>query len=660
MKNALRVKWHARVIVSIAALFLVLTVGCGSSGSGNTAVTPWTIFFYGHGDHNLTGSLVDDINKMAAATLTSDVKIIVAADYNAAEKDSTGANYPTGTIWYSVTGGGNKSTIKEVAEQNLDDPTNLTDAITYAFTNYPAQHYGVILWNHGGSWDGGFGGDTQDGTLSGSSIRGMTAIETKDAIVAGLSGAGISGATPLEFLAFDTCLMGGAEVAYLMKDLAKAYIANAELDFGSGWNYTDTFTALASNTSMTALEFAAMELTKWEALHQTASYNDELLRSHTAIDTSKIADFTTATKNLVDAINATKSGGVLPNFGEVFAVGSALSLPSYGMTVAQRTEASKYRDFGQFLKYLVSNANADISAKAQTVIDALGAMQIGRDYGTFRNPTTTYQLAFQIALPEISTITDSMLSDYNTKAAAWAAATGWKDFLSDLMVSKSSESPGGTYSVDADAMTGTLVPTGSSLTFASMEVLRDDPDASGEQLNYGAVYFGSIISGQSYAMTWDGKIWKVGGLAQEATVLPWFYSTDALNAVTSNTNNLLGAYGLVTDNSGAQSNSILIFKVGQSTADSIAYQSPEEEWDVATVTQFVTDHPGSTFQPARLRVSDGSLVFGSNTAEALPTSGGVAVTPGNAASGTYYLRTTSENAWGNATSGTDDKQIVVP
>ena len=428
-----------------------------------------------------------------------------------------------------------------------------------------------------------------------------------------------------------------------------------------GWNYKDTFTALAANTSMTPTQFAAMELQKWEALHQTGAYDDQLLRSHTALDTSKIADFATATKNLVTAIEATKSGGQLPNNGDVYASASAFSLPGYGKTANEGTENPRYRDFGQFLKYLVNNATGNVATNAQAVIDALSAMQIGRDFGTLRDPATTDELAFNIALPDISTITDGILSDYATKAAAWTGATGWKDFLSDLASSASAETPSVSYAVDAGAKTGTLLPTGRILTFASMEVLRDNPDTPGQQFNYGTTHFGKITAGQTYNMTWDGKIWKLGAQAAETTILPWFYTTSGLDTVTSNANNLLAASCVITYNNNAQANGVLIFKVGTTTADSIAYQSEEGEWNASSIVDFAADNPNATFQPARMRVSDGSLIVGQSTPETIPTSGGVAITTANAASGTYYLRTTTVNAWGNSTAGTDgNRQIIVP
>ncbi|MCX6111897.1 MAG: clostripain-related cysteine peptidase [Proteobacteria bacterium] len=590
------------------------------------------------------------------ATLKDNIKVIVAADFDSSAKDSTGTNYPTGTTWYLINGGGANTIIGTVPEQNLDDPAVLTEAVTYAFKTYPADHYGIILWNHGGAWNGGFGGDTQDGTLPRTQIRGMTAVESRDAILQGLKalGGNFTRPTTLDFMAFDTCLLGAAEVSYLFKDIAQVYIANAEIDFGSGWNYKDTLTALAARPSMTPIVFATMELETWETLHQTVTPADILLRSHTSIDTSKINDFATTMKNLVTAIRETETSGILPNNGDVYARALSFAVPGYGKQGDDKDEDTLYRDLGQFLKYLVNNASGDVITKAQAAIDALAAMQIGRDYGTLRNPTTTYELGFNIALPPISTITDDVLSDYATKAAEWTGATGWKDFLYDLKYSTSNEVPVANYTVNAGTKTGTIIPTGSSLTFASMELVKDNFTTGYE---YGITHFGTVTSGTTYNMIWDGKVWTLATQVG-TTVITWFYNNNALDAVTSNTNNLLAASAIVTDNNNEQYDAYFLFQAGATVADSIALQSEDGKWDVSSIDDFAVEHFGATFQPALIKVSDGSFVA-QGTAEDFPSSGGVAIGTTNAASGTYYLKATVENAWGNMITGGENDPITL-
>lgn len=633
-----------RVKSLMLSICLLVMTGCSSCGGSGTT---WTIFVYGHGDHNLTGSLANDINKMTDATLNGNVKVIVAADFNAAVKDASGAAYPTGTTWYEINGNGVKTPIRgEIAEQNLDDPAVLTEAVEFVIKNYPAEHYGIIMWDHGGAWDGGFGGDTQNGTLQGLQVRGMTAVESRDAILQGLKAGSSFKANTLDFVAFDTCLLGAAEVSYLYKDIAKVFIANAEIDFGAGWNYKDTLTGLAANPGMTPTEFATMEIKDWEALHKDASAQDKLIRSHTAIDTSKINDFANTIKDLVTAIQATKVGALLPNSGEVYAKALAFAIPGYGKVEVKKNDTYEYRDLGQFLKYLITNASSDVAAKAQTAFTSLSDMQIGRNYGTLRDPATTYELAFNIALPEISAITTELLSDYAIKAAEWTDATGWKDFLADLKTSTSEDNPAGNFGVVG--MVGTMIPSGTALTYGSMQLLQYDFPTS---YNYGMTHFGKITSGTTYAMTWDGTIWKLGTEVESTTVLPWSTISNELNTATFYPDNLLAAAAIITDNDGAEYDAYFIFKAGETTANSVAFQSEEGEWAVSSVDDFALEHTGATFQAALMDVSDDSFVA-QGTGEDFPSSGGVAITTAAAPSGTYYLMATVQNAWGNSASGT--------
>ena len=85
-------------------------------------------------------------------------------------------------------------------EKNMDDPDVLSDFIQWGMTKYPADRYGLVLWNHGGQFVG-YGGDSQEGSLN--HPMGMTTDEVKKVIQAALSA---KGEDKMDFIAFDTCL----------------------------------------------------------------------------------------------------------------------------------------------------------------------------------------------------------------------------------------------------------------------------------------------------------------------------------------------------------------------------------------------------------------------------------------------------------------------
>src|SRR5215470_6832433 len=187
---------------------VTLLTACGDDGDGAPS---WTVFVYGHADHNLSASLVKDMAEMSKATLSPDFQLVVMADWNASQMDADGKNYPSGSEWYRIRGGGQPPELLEtVAEQNLDDPAVLEASVTKAFRDFPADRYGLILWDHGGAWEGGYGSDTQNGTNE--MPTAMPAPQLAGAVDRALKTVGLDGPRPLEFFAFDTCLMGGAEV----------------------------------------------------------------------------------------------------------------------------------------------------------------------------------------------------------------------------------------------------------------------------------------------------------------------------------------------------------------------------------------------------------------------------------------------------------------
>ncbi len=118
---------------------------------------------------------------------------------------------------------------------------SLTEFIDYSVTNYEADRYGLIMWNHGGGSISGFGYDettNYEDTL------------TIDEIGYALDNTDIK----FDFVGFDACLMATIETAFMLKDNADYLIASEELEPGTGWNYTEILNKLSSNTDLETLD----------------------------------------------------------------------------------------------------------------------------------------------------------------------------------------------------------------------------------------------------------------------------------------------------------------------------------------------------------------------------------------------------------------------
>lgn len=134
---------------------------------------------------------------------------------------------------------GNKIIARTDASANMGIPQTLAEFVNYCTENYPAAHYGLILWDHGGGPLWGYGSDElfRNDSLLMEEMR-----SAMDATVFGQGQTGAAqsakGSSRLDWVGFDACLMGGLESANLWKNYADYLVGSEELEPGRGWDYT--------------------------------------------------------------------------------------------------------------------------------------------------------------------------------------------------------------------------------------------------------------------------------------------------------------------------------------------------------------------------------------------------------------------------------------
>ena len=87
---------------------------------------------------------------------------------------------------------------------NMGDPNTFLDFLNYAYSNFPAEHYSLICWDHGGGSLFGFGSDE---LYSGD---GLSLQEMEYALKSSPFAS-----KKLDFLGFDACLMATMETTLL-------------------------------------------------------------------------------------------------------------------------------------------------------------------------------------------------------------------------------------------------------------------------------------------------------------------------------------------------------------------------------------------------------------------------------------------------------------
>ncbi len=199
-------------------------VTIGSKEDTTAPKKKWTIMHYSAADNNLTSYLVKDVNEMEAVGSTNTMNIIVQLDKGG--KDCKRYYLKKDGNMYEIT----SPVIKDMGQVNMSDPKVLADFIASTMKKYPAEHYALIISDHGGGWKGAVEDDSDHGWMTTPDIRKALDMAEKET------------GKKLDVLGFDACLMSTTEVAYEMKDHVKYLVASEQTEGANGWPYTPLLT----------------------------------------------------------------------------------------------------------------------------------------------------------------------------------------------------------------------------------------------------------------------------------------------------------------------------------------------------------------------------------------------------------------------------------
>jgi len=193
----------------------------------NAQTKPYTIMIYMNGSdlESDFGLATDDLAEIIDSGLRAENAnvLILTGGTKSWQNDAIPASECI--IWQFADGWINEK--KSMGLVNMGSPETLRDFLRFSIQNYPADKYGLIMWDHGGGAVAGFGHDEKFGDDS------LSLLEMKQAFEeAGLR------TQKLEFLGFDACLMATVEMAVIAADYAHVMIASEDLEPGDGWDYT--------------------------------------------------------------------------------------------------------------------------------------------------------------------------------------------------------------------------------------------------------------------------------------------------------------------------------------------------------------------------------------------------------------------------------------
>ena len=249
-------------------LFLLVIASCSSSDGPRPVIgNKWTLMIYLDADNNLESFSVRDLREMQKVGSTGNVTVIVQHDTNGET-----------TKRYKVEKG-SLTLLEDLGELDMADGATLQDFVYSTALAYPADHYALIIWNHGQGWKG----STRAGVAGSKSIfsdydngKYYVSLSNRDVALA-LAAAESTAGIKLDILGIDACNMSLIEAAYEFRNVADIFVASQDLVAVEGWNYDDLLARLVGHPLMTPVELSRGMVDSFRNYYANSDYTDQTI-----------------------------------------------------------------------------------------------------------------------------------------------------------------------------------------------------------------------------------------------------------------------------------------------------------------------------------------------------------------------------------------------
>ncbi len=189
------------------------------------------VYMVGSNLESKLGNASKDLKEMEEAELSYDhVNLLVYA--GGSRRWSSDVPSDKNSVLDMSETGQNRIVAQTAANADMGAPATLREFVNFSTDNYPADHYALIFWDHGGGPLWGFGSDELFDSDS------LTVQEMREAMSGTIFAYGIGKKDKkLDFVGFDACLMGSIENMYMWSEFSNYYIGSEELEPGDGWDY---------------------------------------------------------------------------------------------------------------------------------------------------------------------------------------------------------------------------------------------------------------------------------------------------------------------------------------------------------------------------------------------------------------------------------------
>ncbi|MFH0898133.1 MAG: clostripain-related cysteine peptidase [bacterium] len=418
-----------KILFFIASLFagfvFVHDVKGGVSSEQKTTKTEaeWTIVTYIQSDNNLYYFSNLNISSMEEAGSTDQVNILVQWDQPQNKK----------TWRYKIEKGGQVDAGSLNQEMGVNPEREIVECMQWAKVNYPAKHYMLVLWNHGGGVIDRLVKVSLSraiGNLSGDrfwlEVPGLASTTLDDRGILyddsdhtflnnqGLANAltqikGVLGKN-LDILGMDACLMAMIEIAYQVKETTDYLVAAENVEAGEGWDYAGFLKPLVANPTAFSSDMLAKTIVESYSNYYEVQDPEYTL---SAINVNKIDNVVSSMNDILilldtcNQINKKRMDKIFKNVRRrvsEFAISDYIDLDTFYAALSERMSvriAAKKTSIR--FKNALDKVRAAVEVGRKALADSVSCYAAGSQYPDVKGlsiyyPTTSIHSSYQKTL----------------------------------------------------------------------------------------------------------------------------------------------------------------------------------------------------------------------------------------------------------------------
>ena len=303
------------------------------------------------------GAATNDLNEMIASGLDYDKNNLLVYTGGSKRWTSDISNKHNSVI-NMANGEGLDVTAQTAETADMGASQTLAEFVNYCTSNFPAKHYGLVLWNHGAGPLWGYGSDElfDNDSLLFEELRGA------------MDQTMFKNGTKLDWVGFDACLMGSIETANLWKDYAQYLVGSEELESGRGWDYSFLSTLNTTDDARTIVSSIVKAYGAYYEANKSEFFNPDVTLA--AMDLSKTDALIESTGALFSAMKKGIEEGDYADINKARAKTKAFGLSA----ASSKDGAYDLLD----LRNLTENMEKLYPQESKAVHDALDQMLVER------------------------------------------------------------------------------------------------------------------------------------------------------------------------------------------------------------------------------------------------------------------------------------------